>query len=752
MRVIRIAALALAAAVAGTARAAVSQETLDGKVSSFEDIQYWLGSGTNKVAVVFDFHDGSKDKTAFAWGYRWNGDAPSMKTIVDAIVADDPRLHSFISSSSYGSFVDAFGYDADEDGGAFERVYDAESWSTVSVASDEDDIFPSPESYSDANEYGGFTYMGTSWLQLWGSGDAIEDVEWSMTPNGIDGTYPENGKWVCWRFSDYVTDYDGDWNVVGEEYYFTPINDVYIATRGFYQKDVTYWVGSGTNQAAVVVDYGAGMDSYVWGVRWNGVAPTLKEAFDAIAADDPRFTSQISSSGWVTGFRYDTMGDGEVVLDPRSDYDYAEDFSYMTGHDWAAMTALNGAQGASFAKLDWELNEVVATGVTLENGGWYSQKYRYYEMSLYPPYDYLEESESAVPATPANALRMMRFADVKFWVGNGANETVLVFDFNDGSVEHCSFAWGYRWNGEAPTLETIVNAIAAADSRFNATISQGAWGGFVENFSYDHDDDPSTPPLEGYVDNYYEEDEEFSYSSGTSWMQLTTTGLEFHRNEVEETPDGISSTYPEDGQWFCWRVCAYDSIYALPNYDFVSYELYSESEYEPIAAVPGQEDLSALPLVDGVVYAALPAAVEAARGGRSIDLPASSTIDAETKTITVGTEEAGSVQSYQFPAWYDLTQTGSSVTFALNALAAPTLEADPESETKPFSVEGDKVVIVPGNVINGLYYGLQSTDSLAEGFAEPTTWVRAENGSVVLEAAKTGTSGFYKVKVSDTAK
>ena len=58
MKVIRIAALALAAAVAGTARAAVSQETLDGKVSSFEDIRYWIGEGTNRCAIVVDFNDG----------------------------------------------------------------------------------------------------------------------------------------------------------------------------------------------------------------------------------------------------------------------------------------------------------------------------------------------------------------------------------------------------------------------------------------------------------------------------------------------------------------------------------------------------------------------------------------------------------------------------------------------------------------------------------------------------------------------
>ena len=60
--------------------------------------------------------------------------------------------------------------------------------------------------------------------------------------------------------------------------------------------------------------------------------------------------------------------------------------------------------------------------------------------------------------------------------------------------------------------------------------------------------------------------------------------------------------------------------------------------------------------------------------------------------------------------------------------------------------------VVPGNVIDGLYYGLLSATDLAKGFSEPKTWVRAENGSVVLEAVKTGGAGFYKVKVSDIAR
>ena len=43
-------------------------------VNSFDDIQYWVGTGTNRAALVIDF--GTKaNPAAIAWGYRWNGTA-----------------------------------------------------------------------------------------------------------------------------------------------------------------------------------------------------------------------------------------------------------------------------------------------------------------------------------------------------------------------------------------------------------------------------------------------------------------------------------------------------------------------------------------------------------------------------------------------------------------------------------------------------------------------------------------------------
>jgi len=46
-------------------------------VNSFDDIQYWTGTGTNRAALILQWNDG-KSPTSLAWGYRWNGIAFGM--------------------------------------------------------------------------------------------------------------------------------------------------------------------------------------------------------------------------------------------------------------------------------------------------------------------------------------------------------------------------------------------------------------------------------------------------------------------------------------------------------------------------------------------------------------------------------------------------------------------------------------------------------------------------------------------------
>lgn len=110
---------------------------LNAKASAitFNDIDFWVGSGANEAALIFDWKDG-KSPGAIAWGFRWDG----TKTVGDMMqaiagttqirsdtsggfIADvsgaDPRLFIRLSQHSFGNALFAVGYDVDGDGGTF---------------------------------------------------------------------------------------------------------------------------------------------------------------------------------------------------------------------------------------------------------------------------------------------------------------------------------------------------------------------------------------------------------------------------------------------------------------------------------------------------------------------------------------------------------------------------------------------------------------------------------------------------------
>jgi hypothetical protein len=62
--------------------------------------------------------------------------------------------------------------------------------------------------------------------------------------------------------------------------------------------DITFWTGTGSNQAALVIDWKSGPapQSLVWGYRWDGAATGL-QMFEAIKQADNRLYSE-----WVPGF------------------------------------------------------------------------------------------------------------------------------------------------------------------------------------------------------------------------------------------------------------------------------------------------------------------------------------------------------------------------------------------------------------------------------------------------------------------
>ncbi len=399
---------------------------------TFDDIQNWAGSGTNSCAVVVDFNDGGTGNRSFAWGYRWNGDAPNVKAILDAITARDRRLKMFASSSQYGTYVEAFAYDADGDGGTFERTYNTETYAYDFVKSDADDIFPATSDvYSFDPVTSNHVYTGVAWMQLAGTGTAFEDVVFADTPNGVDYTNPEDGQWICWRLCPYESVSDYEWSPIDYECIETSPYVPVAAACAFSMKDIQFWVGHGTNSCAVVIDFNddraTRFCSFAWGYRWNGESPSMKAILDEILAKDRRlkmFASSSQHGTYVEAFAYDADGDG-------------------------------------------------------------------------------------------------------------------------GTFEHV-------WDNEAYAYDFVKSD---ADDIFPATSDVYSFDPVTSNHVY----------------------------TGVAWMQLYGTGEAFADVAFAETPNGVDATHPENGEWICWRICPYVSE-SDASWNPISYECDTDSTHLPMAA------------------------------------------------------------------------------------------------------------------------------------------------------------------------
>lgn len=82
--------------------------------ATLEDIQFWVGRGTNRAALVIDWRDG-KQPACLVWGYRWNGTATGLD-MLRSVVAADGRLFAHLGQFGWGTAILGLGYDRNDSG------------------------------------------------------------------------------------------------------------------------------------------------------------------------------------------------------------------------------------------------------------------------------------------------------------------------------------------------------------------------------------------------------------------------------------------------------------------------------------------------------------------------------------------------------------------------------------------------------------------------------------------------------------
>ncbi|MCL6628876.1 MAG: hypothetical protein K6U00_04665 [Armatimonadetes bacterium] len=172
------------------------------------------------------------------------------------------------------------------------------------------------------------------------------------------------------------------------------------AASAFTFADIQFWVGSGGNQAALVIDWYDGKHpvSLAWGFRWDGTA-TGRTMLDAIKMADPRLFENYCGPTVVFGLGYDLDGDGFTYVPGTNETGYAADpddhyqEGWMTAGYWSYWIKSN-----TESSWGWSMGGI--TDRILTDGCWDGWKY-----APAPIWDSGEPSEPVAATVPeANSL------------------------------------------------------------------------------------------------------------------------------------------------------------------------------------------------------------------------------------------------------------------------------------------------------------------------------------------------------------
>lgn len=84
----------------------------------FDYIEYWVGEGVNKAALVVKWDDGKGGNKNLVWGYRWDFAADGTgEAMLRAVAKEDPRFYMLVKSGTqYGTAIGGLGYDLNGNG------------------------------------------------------------------------------------------------------------------------------------------------------------------------------------------------------------------------------------------------------------------------------------------------------------------------------------------------------------------------------------------------------------------------------------------------------------------------------------------------------------------------------------------------------------------------------------------------------------------------------------------------------------
>lgn len=203
---------------------------------SFDSIDFWVGDGENRAAIVLTWHDTNKTvPDNMVWGYRWSADVDTISglSLFEAVMKADPRLIGLVQyTGCMGSTINGIGYSEfrsdvevtfDYEGASakFKYPYDKETteeMAATAISEGEDDgvIYHPFDANISGGPYYDYDYWTAStasnvhWFAGWYSGYWSYFVRDSYTQDfsysgyGASSRKVQNGTWDAWSWNSFM--------------------------------------------------------------------------------------------------------------------------------------------------------------------------------------------------------------------------------------------------------------------------------------------------------------------------------------------------------------------------------------------------------------------------------------------------------------------------------------------------------------------------------------------------------------------
>lgn len=174
--------------------------------TTFDDIQYWVGTGANQAAFVVQWNDG-KNSDALVWGFRWNGNATGQDMLKE-IAKADRRFFSLLYQNmpdNLGTTVGGLGFDLNgirtnglyKNGDVIKPFYGASG--IIKTDSYDFDLYKPID--TDDHWQSGWTNAKWSYLVKDATDTDFKDSDLNIAKRTL-----KNGSWDVWNYKPNNTD------------------------------------------------------------------------------------------------------------------------------------------------------------------------------------------------------------------------------------------------------------------------------------------------------------------------------------------------------------------------------------------------------------------------------------------------------------------------------------------------------------------------------------------------------------------